>query len=191
MKTSIKLLIRTLQVLFVGAVLVPSFAFAQSTQTATGCLPNPLNVSSISDLLYLAVDIATYVGVVLAVIFLIYAGFKYIAAQGNQAKITEAHHFLLAVVIGIAILIGASAIVNVVENTLTSAGLVNSSTFSAPNSSANSSTGCTSTSNTTSSGSVAPANNTTSNTNSGASASPGGFTPGGGTTGGGGAGGSW
>ena len=108
---------------------IPLSAFAQAT---SGCLPNPLKVSSVSDLLYLAVDIATYIGVVLAVIFLIYAGFKYIAAQGNSVKITEAHHFLLAVVIGIAILIGASAIVNVIENTLTSAGVVNSSTFSAP-----------------------------------------------------------
>ena len=111
--------------------------FAQSTgctsQTAqSGYLPNPLCVSSISSILYLAVDIATYIGVVLAVIFLIYAGFKYIAARGNPAKITEAHHFLLAVIIGIAILIGARAIVSVIENTLTSAGVVNSSVFNTP-----------------------------------------------------------
>ena len=103
-----------------------------SSPTPSGTLPNPLCVSSVSDILYLAVDIATYVGVVLAVVFLIYAGFKYIAAQGNSEKIKEAHHFLLSVVIGIAILIGASAIVTVIKNTLTSAGLVNSSTFNTP-----------------------------------------------------------
>lgn len=122
-----------------AAVLLPSFAFAQTsgcgstgTTPASGYLPNPLCVSSVSDLLYLAVDIATYIGVVLAVVFLIYAGFKYIAAQGNSEKIKDAHHFLLAVVIGIAILIGASAIVNVIENTLTSAGVVSSNAFNAP-----------------------------------------------------------
>ncbi len=108
-----------------------STAFAQTS----GCLPNPLGVSSVSDILYLAVDIATYIGVVLAVVFLIYAGFKYVAARGNSEKITQAHHFLLAVVIGIAILIGASAIVNVIKNTLTSAGVVNSGTFDAPSNS--------------------------------------------------------
>ena len=132
-----KTFLKTLAIFLTTAILVPTLAFADSSgcggsTAASGYLPNPLCVSSVNDILYLAVDIATYIGVILAVLFLIYAGFKYIAAQGNSVKITEAHHFLLAVVIGIAILIGASAIVNVIKNTLTSAGVVNSSTFNAP-----------------------------------------------------------
>jgi type IV secretory pathway VirB2 component (pilin) len=124
----------------IGLVLAASPIFVLAA-TATDCnsqaapagqLPNPLQVCSINDILYLAVDIATYVGVVLAVIFLIYAGFKYVAARGNPEKIKEAHHFLLGVVIGIAILIGASAIVNVIKTTLTSAGVVSSNAFNAP-----------------------------------------------------------
>ena len=124
-----------------AAVLIPSLAFAATSgcgsgsagsSATSGYLPNPLCVSSVSDILYLAVDIATYIGVVLAVIFVIYAGFKYIAARGNPTKITEAHHFLLAVVIGIAILIAASAIVNVIKNTLTSAGVVSTNAFNTP-----------------------------------------------------------
>jgi hypothetical protein len=100
--------------------------------TPSGYLPNPLCVSSVSDILYLAVDIATYLGVILAVIFIIYAGFKYIAARGNPTKSTEAHHFLLAVIIGIAILLAATAIINVIKTTLTSAGVVNTNTFNTP-----------------------------------------------------------
>jgi heme/copper-type cytochrome/quinol oxidase subunit 2 len=120
-------------------MITPAVTFAQtincnSTPTPAGCLPNPLKVSSVNDILYLAVDIAMYVGVVLAVIFLIYAGFKYISARGNPEKLIEAHHFLLAVIIGISILIGATAIVATIKTTLTSAGVVNNSVFNGPTS---------------------------------------------------------
>jgi len=173
---------------------ISHFVSTVYAQTTSGCLPNPLGVSSVNDLLYLAVDIATYVGVVLAVIFLIYAGFKYIAARGNSDKITEAHHFLLAVVIGIAILIGATAIVNVVKNTLTSAGLVKSTTFNSPTSS--NGTGCGTSATSANSSAQSPitqtaqpqTTQTTQNTTVPSSGFQGG---GGGTFGGGGAGGSY
>lgn len=101
--------------------------------TATGCpantLCNPLKVGSIQDLLYLIVNIATYIGVILAVLALIWVGFRFIAAQGNPEKIKEAREFFYAVVIGIAILIGASTIVNIVKNTLTTAGVVQPGAF--------------------------------------------------------------
>jgi hypothetical protein len=92
-------------------------------------LCNPLKVSSIQAVLYLIVSIATYIGVILAVLALIWVGFKFIAAQGNPEKLSEARKFFYAVVIGIAILIGANAIITIMENTLTSAGVVQSGVF--------------------------------------------------------------
>ena len=74
-------------------------------------------------------NIATYIGVILAVLALIWVGFRFIAAQGNPEKIKEAREFFYAVVIGIAILIGASTIVNIVKNTLTTAGVVQPGAF--------------------------------------------------------------
>ncbi len=110
------------------AMVAPSITYA-----ATACPPNtlcnPLLVGSVQDVLYLAVTVATYVGVILAVLALIWVGFKFIAAQGNKEKLTEAREFFYSVIIGIAILIGASAIVSVVQNTLTSAGVVQPSAF--------------------------------------------------------------
>ena len=93
-----------------------------------GCSPNtlcnPLKVGSVRDLLYLVVFIATDIGVIIAVLAIIWVGFKFIKAQGNPEELKEARKSFYAVVIGIAILIGASAIVNIVSNTLTSAGVV-------------------------------------------------------------------
>jgi|ERR1035437_583486 hypothetical protein len=92
-------------------------------------LPNPIKAGSIQDLIYLIVSIVTYIGMILAILALIWVGFKFVAAQGNSEKLTEARRQFMYVVIGVAILIGAAAITDVVKTTLTSAGVVNSSFF--------------------------------------------------------------
>ncbi len=114
---------------------VAAFAACPTTSATNSAatLPNPLNgVCSISDLLYLIANIATYIGVILAVLALIWVGFKFVAAQGNAEKITEAKRYFFYIIIGVAILIGASAIISILKNTLTSAGVVQPRTFSNP-----------------------------------------------------------
>ena len=101
-----------------------SFAFAACTTPTAGTLPNPLNVCSIQDLIFLIAQIATYIGVIAAVIALIWVGFKFIAAQGKPEELTKARSMFFWIIIGIAVLIGASAIVTILKNTLTAAGVV-------------------------------------------------------------------
>ena len=55
------------------------------------------------------------VGVVL---FIIYAGFSFVVAQGNEKKVTEAKQMLLWGLIGAGILLGAAGIATVVKNTV-------------------------------------------------------------------------
>ena len=111
-----------------AATVLPSIAFAAANPA--GVLPNPLkNVSSISDLLYLIADILTYIGAILAVLALIWVGFKFVAAQGKPDKLKEARNNFFAIIIGVAILVGASAIVTILKNSLTSAGVVSPSAF--------------------------------------------------------------
>ncbi len=63
-------------------------------------------------------NIVLPVGGVLAVLAFIYAGFKYVLAQGDPAKIKDAHRALLYTVIGTAILLGAWLITDVISNTI-------------------------------------------------------------------------
>jgi hypothetical protein len=49
-----------------------------------------------------------------AVIAIMFAGFKYVTAQGNPSKITEAHNIFYYVVIGMIIALGAWLIVNAI-----------------------------------------------------------------------------
>jgi hypothetical protein len=108
---------------------VPATTGSTNTTCPANQLCNPLKVNSIQDALFLIVNIATYIGVILGVLALIWVGFKFIAAQGNSEKLTEARKFFYAVIIGIAILIGASAIITIIKNTLTTAGVVQSGVF--------------------------------------------------------------
>jgi Sec-independent protein secretion pathway component TatC len=144
-KKNIGLILTQIAIIFVVSLIMPFSIYAQTTpgstnapattagSTNTTCpanqLCNPLKVNSIQDVLFLIVNIATYIGVILGVLALIWVGFKFIAAQGKPEELKDARRFFYAVVIGIAILIGASAIVTIIKNTLTTAGVVQSGVF--------------------------------------------------------------
>lgn len=57
---------------------------------------------------------------VVAVMYIIWAGFLYVTAQGNPKNIEVAHQNLLYALIGTGILLGAAGISAVVSNTVTS-----------------------------------------------------------------------
>lgn len=92
-------------------------------------LENPLKVNSVQQVIYLAVDIATYAGVAFAILALIYVGFKFVLAQGSEDKLKEAKAWFLYIIVGLAILISAKVIVEIVKNTLSDAGVVDKSVF--------------------------------------------------------------
>lgn len=52
------------------------------------------------------------------VLYIMYAGFKFVIAQGNPKKIEEAQQMLLWAMIGAGVLLGAAGIAKVVENTV-------------------------------------------------------------------------
>lgn len=105
-----------------------------SAQTTFG-LSNPLKANSIGEVVLDFVQIFSYVVILLAVLALIYVGFQYViaSAQGASDKIKELHGYLLYIVIGIAIVIGARVIVQVVINTLSATGTVDSGIINSAN----------------------------------------------------------
>ena len=87
-------------------------------------LQNPIKAKSVTEVLNLAVDLAIFIGVIIAVLMFIFIGFKFVLAQGNEAKLKSAKEWFLWAVIGTAILISAKVIVKVIEATLISSGVV-------------------------------------------------------------------
>ena len=84
-------------------------------------IPNPLN-SNYQDVTSFVVavlqNIVLPIGVVIVVFMLIYAGYLFVTAQGNETKVSEAKKTFLYVVIGAAILLGSIVIAKAVKNTV-------------------------------------------------------------------------
>ena len=58
------------------------------------------------------------IGTVVVILMLVFVGYKFVAAQGEPGKITEARQMLLWTVVGALILLGAQAIAKGIEATV-------------------------------------------------------------------------
>jgi len=107
-------LIYLLPVVFV-LVAMPFFSQADSVS-----ITNPFKSNTISGLIKVIVnDLLIPIGSVVAVVMIMYAGFMFVVARGDQTKITKAKDALLYAVIGAAILLGAWVISDVISGTIT------------------------------------------------------------------------
>lgn len=126
-------------------VLVPLFTFANppsdtnpqpgnaadtNSQPSKGTftLSNPLKVDSIGGLVQNFVEIFSYIAILFAVLALIYVGLRFILARGDPTKMNELKEWLLWIVVGVAVVIGARIIIQVVINTLSASGVVDQRT---------------------------------------------------------------
>lgn len=119
-KTFLISVLLLLSVVFITPVIVG----AQGTPPNPGGDPpsvvikNPLKIDSIPDLIFTFVEVATTIGFYIAVFFIIYSGFLFVTARGNETKLGKAKEAFLWTVIGTAVLLGARVIANVIQGTL-------------------------------------------------------------------------
>lgn len=112
-----------LSVLFlVMAVFMPNPVLAACAGSTSGtidsvCLENPLNnINSIEALLVAILNIIMVLMIPVIVFFIIYAGFKYVMAQGNASQVEEATRALTYAVIGGVLILAAVAISQIIQN---------------------------------------------------------------------------
>jgi hypothetical protein len=91
----------------------------------TGAVPgqtveliNPIEADSISEFLVAIVDVLLIFATPLIVIYIMYAGFKFVTAQGNPSEIESARTALLWAVVGGVIVLGAKLILEVIQGTI-------------------------------------------------------------------------
>ncbi|MBP6858617.1 MAG: hypothetical protein KBC33_02180 [Candidatus Pacebacteria bacterium] len=87
-------------------------------------LTNPLKVDSVGGLIQSFVEIFSYIVVLGAVLALIWVGLQFILARGDPKKMNELKGWLFYIIIGVAVVIGARIIIQVVINTLSASGVV-------------------------------------------------------------------
>jgi hypothetical protein len=115
--------------LFLAIQLAPADVFAlpltNSGPTPVGSvkLVNPLGVNSFCGLVIKLLQAVIVIGIPIAVLFIVWAGFKFVLAQGNGEALKSARQNFLHVVIGIGIFVGSTLIANVIVNTLVQLGV--------------------------------------------------------------------
>ena len=83
-------------------------------------IDNPLSsdIGSLEDLVQALLTVLIIIAAPIVVIFIILAGFKYVTAQGDPGKLEEAKKALLYAIIGGILIIGATAIFEIIVNTI-------------------------------------------------------------------------
>lgn len=112
-------------------LLLPLVVAAQSNPERAGIsnpatsfeVINPLKFNSICGLIKGLIDAAIVIGIPIAVLFIVYAGFKFVIAQGNSEKLKDARKNFLYTIIGIAIFLGSWVITEVIVNTVKALGV--------------------------------------------------------------------
>ena len=104
-------------------------ALVQAQQTNAGNigqgvqLINPLQSgNSLSSFLQQILAFVIRIGAVVVILMMVYVGFKFVTAQGNETKISEAKNMLLWTIIGALILLGAQVIAAGIQATVQSLG---------------------------------------------------------------------
>jgi len=110
-----------LQYFVVLGLLFLPFVLNADGKTPVLKLKNPIgNIKSleafINEILGVVITIATPV----AILAIIYSGFLFVKAQGNDSKLTEAKEVLKWTLIGIMVLLGAQLLSSVIAGTITS-----------------------------------------------------------------------
>ncbi|MEK9175016.1 MAG: pilin [Patescibacteria group bacterium] len=96
-------------------MLTASFASAEE-------IPNPLGVASFAELVKNLADAVTKIAIPFVVVFLIYAGFLFVSARGNEKQLTNAKEIFKWTIIGAAVIVGADALANAAVSLVQSLG---------------------------------------------------------------------
>jgi len=83
-------------------------------------LQNPLKVSTIGDAVKFFVNTLIKIAIPVIVVFFLWAGLKFILAQGNQAELTKAKNIFWYTIIGTLLILGAWTITNAIIGTVNS-----------------------------------------------------------------------
>lgn len=92
---------------------LPSLALA-----AIEPLENPTNVPTLYDFIREVLTIVVKIGIPVATVFIIWSGFLFLTAQGDEAQLTKAKHSFVWACVGTAVLLGAWLLATAIKSTI-------------------------------------------------------------------------
>lgn len=94
-------------------ILVPFIAGAEC-ENVEGSIPNPIRACTFGMLIDDLTEIILIIGLPLAALMIIFSGFKFVTAGGNEEQIKKARQMFYWTIIGAAVIIGARVIAKAV-----------------------------------------------------------------------------
>jgi hypothetical protein len=110
-------------------VFMPTLVFAIATDAGGSgggggvSFPNPINKQSILEIVTAVLDFVTQLGAVIAVLFMVYAGFLFVLARGNPGMLDKAKSTFLWTVVGAMIVLGSFVLSEIIQNTAKNFGV--------------------------------------------------------------------
>ncbi|MBU1160021.1 MAG: TrbC/VirB2 family protein [Patescibacteria group bacterium] len=95
-----------------------NIAFAGTQPGGGANIENPLDKDTFYGLILEIAQIVMEIGLAVAVIFIIYAGFLFVSARGSEEQLKKAKKTFMWAVIGTAILLGAVVITEAIKGTI-------------------------------------------------------------------------
>lgn len=99
--------------LTVFLAIVPSASLA-----AIETLENPTNVPTLYDFIREVLTIVVKIGIPVATIFIIWSGFLFLTAQGDEAQLKKAKASFVWACVGVAVLLGAWLLATAIKSTI-------------------------------------------------------------------------
>jgi Na+-driven multidrug efflux pump len=116
------------KIFYITLLLVLSFNFVNAQvggELPSETLENPLKYDNVPELIEAIINIVVQIGVPVVGVMIIYSGFLFVSAQGNEEKLTKAKSAFLWTVIGAAIVLGAFVISRAIRATIDQLQAVN------------------------------------------------------------------
>lgn len=101
-----------------SALFLSVLASAEIVSAQNQTLQNPLNVGGVADFVALVLRVMVMVALPIITLFIVYSGFLFVSAQGNQERLGDAKRNLLYVLIGSILILGAWVIATLIGGTV-------------------------------------------------------------------------
>ncbi len=106
--------------------LIGTSVYAAPRDASTGAsgmiFDNPIKATSLQGFLSSLLKVVTMLGAIVVVFFIIFAGFNYVTARGDEKKIQAATKTLTWTAVGAAVILGAQVIATAIQGTVNELG---------------------------------------------------------------------
>ncbi|MFA5933927.1 MAG: hypothetical protein WC795_01735 [Candidatus Paceibacterota bacterium] len=82
-------------------------------------IENPIAAPSLSEFVKSVLDVVLTIGIPVVALFIIYSGFLFVKARGNEKELTTAKDTLMWTLVGAAILLGSWVLASAIGGTIT------------------------------------------------------------------------